>query len=134
MQTAKQKRLQAIKNGELYGIDKLILLVDFFVDLSLELTNDLRDKKIKIGELIGLIDNIKELPKLYIYSKEIAAQIKNLSTDEGIELIVHVENTFKLDKEKAIKIVHYSLEVLSNLVNLIDTIKYELNKTLLFKK
>lgn len=123
MQTAKQKRLQAIKNGELYGIDKLILLVDFFVDLSLELTNDLRDKKIKIGELIGLIDNIKELPKLYIHSKEIAAQITNLSTDEGVELIAHVENTFKLGKEKTIKIVHHSLMILSNLVNLIDTIK-----------
>jgi hypothetical protein len=123
MQTAKQRRLQAIANGELYGIDKLLLLVDFFVILSLELISDLKDKKMRIGEVIGLIDNVKELPKLYVYRKEIAAQIGNLSTDEGQILINHIEEKFKLNKEKATKIAHYALQTLANMVGLVGAIK-----------
>lgn len=122
MKTKKQLRLIAIKAGELYGINNLTILVIFVVNLIESLREKLKDGKINISEGIGLLFDLKTLPDIIRYRKEIAAQIKDLSTDEAKQLINTIESEFNMNNEKAVKIVHHSLNILTELVNIADVI------------
>jgi hypothetical protein len=122
MKTKKQLRLQAIKSGEIYGIKNLTILVLFVGNLITSLTDKLKDGKINIPEAIGLLFDLKTLPDIIKDRKEIKAQIKDLSTDEAKQLITTIESELEVNNEKAVKIVHHSLNILTELVNIADVI------------
>jgi hypothetical protein len=123
MKTKKQLRLEAVESGELYGINNLTVLVMFVVNLVESLNEKLKDGKLNLGEYIGLLFDLKTLPDIWKYRKEIRLQIKDLSTEEAKQLILSIENEFSVPNEKAVKIVHLSLYILNDLLSIVDVIK-----------
>lgn len=107
---------------EKYGIDKLKLLLGFIIILGTDLVNDLKDGKLSIGEGFGLFKDLIPLPDLVSKRAEIKLQLLDISTDEAKELIAFIESKFELENQKAVKLVHYAMNILTNIVDIADTV------------
>jgi hypothetical protein len=107
---------------EKYGIDKLKLLLSFIIILGTDLVQDLKDGKLSIAEGFGLFKDVIPLPDLISKREEIKVQLLDVSTAEAKEMIIFIEEKFDLQTDKAVKLLHYSMNILANIVDIADTV------------
>jgi len=115
-----------------YGVDLVKKSIKFLYDLANEGIEVLKDKRIVLGEVLGLGDNLYDGVKLALNSSELWNQVKDTDTEEGIELAEYVGSLVKgatseeidLIIDNAIEAIKKEIDVYNeNIVPIIDTIK-----------
>lgn len=74
------------------GIEKTKKFFDTAYELTEELIQDLKDKKLKIPEIIGLTDNVLDVILSLNSISKIAEEIKDIDNAEIKELYEHIAN------------------------------------------
>lgn len=73
-----------------FGVDLVKKAIKFLYDTATEVANDLKDKKFSLGEILGLGDNLYTGAALAMKSNDLWNEIKDIDTDEGVELVEYV--------------------------------------------
>ena len=67
------------------GIELLKKFSKTVINTGIEIQEDLKDKKLSTGEMIGLVDNFVSLGRQGLNWRQLLAEIKDFDTEEGKE-------------------------------------------------
>lgn len=82
-------------NEKKFGVDLLKKAIKFLYGFAIEGIEDLKDKKLSLPEIIGFGDNAYEGVKVFSKTPELWNQIKDVDTEEGIDIAVFVGELVK---------------------------------------
>lgn len=107
-------KLKKQSNGN-YGIDnmkKVLLWIIFFTNEGFEIA---KDGKVSIWEMLGLIDNVADIPEIYKASGYIHAEYNDMDSSEKSELVEVMKVELDLPNDKTEKIIEKAFESLAAL-------------------
>ena len=114
------------------GIELVKKSIKFIYDTTIEGVEVLRDKKINIGEILGFGDNLYSGINLALKWPDLVAEIVDIDTEEGADLVAYVGDLIKnatsdeIDViiDNAIIIITKEIEIYNeNIVPIIDIIR-----------
>lgn len=121
-----------MSNENKLGTDMIKKTIKFLYDTGTEGIEILADKKIVLGEVLGLGDNLYSGITLFMKWPELVAQAKDVDSEEGADLVAYVGDLIKnatSDKidviiDNAIIIITKEIEIYNeNIVPIIDIIR-----------
>lgn len=104
------------------GVVNLKRSIVFSLDLAEQIVTASKNG-IKWTDAFGFIDEIMEIPVLIKTSKEIYAELQDLTVEERGQLNAEIAEEFDLDNDKVEEIVQYSIDVAFGVVQLVNAIK-----------
>ena len=114
------------------GIELVKKSIKFIYDTTIEGVEVLRDKKINLGEILGFGDNLYSGINLALKWPELVAEIVDIDSEEGADLVAYVGDLIKnatsdeIDViiDNAIIIITKEIEIYNeNIVPIIDIIR-----------
>jgi hypothetical protein len=114
------------------GVDLVKKAIKFIYDIVDESIDALKDKKISLSEVLGFSDNAYSGVIIGLKSKELWAEIKDIDTEEGVELAVYIGELVKdatsddidIIIKNAIEAIEAEIAIYEkNIVPMIETIK-----------
>ena len=121
-----------MSNENKLGTDMIKKTIKFLYDTGTEGIEILSDKKIVLGEVLGLGDNLYSGIALFMKWPELVAQAKDVDSEEGADLVAYVGDLIKnatsdeIDViiDNAIIIITKEIEIYNeNIVPIIDIIR-----------
>lgn len=121
-----------MSNENKLGTDMIKKTIKFLYDTGTEGIEILADKKIVLGEVLGLGDNLYSGITLFMKWPELVAQAKDVDSEEGADLVAYVGDLIKnatsdeIDViiDNAIIIITKEIEIYNeNIVPIIDIIR-----------
>ena len=121
-----------MSNENKLGTDMIKKTIKFLYDTGTEGIEILSDKKIVLGEVLGLGDNLYSGITLFMKWPELVAQAKDVDSEEGADLVAYVGDLIKnatsdeIDViiDNAIIIITKEIEIYNeNIVPIIDIIR-----------
>ena len=121
-----------MSNENKLGTDMIKKTIKFLYDTGTEGIEILADKKIVLGEVLGLGDNLYSVITLFMKWPELVAQAKDVDSEEGADLVAYVGDLIKnatsdeIDViiDNAIIIITKEIEIYNeNIVPIIDIIR-----------
>jgi hypothetical protein len=115
-----------------YGIDLVKKVIKFLYDTTIEGIDDLKDKKLSLGEILGLSDNVYSAISLVTKFDDIKNQILDVDSEEGIDLAEYVasligdtsSDTVNVIVTNAVAVISSEIEIYQkNIVPIIEKIK-----------
>lgn len=82
-------------NEKKFGVDLVKKAIKFLYDFTIEGIEDLKDKKLSLSEIIGFGDNAYAGISIGLKSNELWNQIKDVDTEEGLDIAVYVGELVK---------------------------------------
>ncbi len=105
------------------GIEKLSKVFTGVIKLGMALEDKLNDGKLTWIERLELIKELKFVPDAIVNYREIINEFKDLDFDEIEELNDLIATELDLDNDKVEEVIENSLEVLTTLSKLTQSLK-----------
>jgi hypothetical protein len=83
------------------GIENLKLAMAWAISTAAQTAKTFEDGKLRFLEILGFVDEGKMLAEIIPKIPEIAAEFKDLTTEEKNELVAYVEREFNIDNASA---------------------------------
>lgn len=103
---------------EKFGIENLKAVLKFGVTLGKNISDDLADKKLSFGEVLGLAAQLGQISDFVANKDAIIAEAKDLSFDEIKELVAEVEQV--ITNEEVVATIEDAIAVIIAAKNLIE--------------
>lgn len=98
-----------------YGVDLVKKAIKFLYDGVMEGIEDLKDKKLSLPEILGFADNAYTGIAIGLKSGELWAQLKDIDTEEGLDLFAYVADLVKkltTDEAEIQKIIDHAISAI----------------------
>jgi hypothetical protein len=82
------------------GIDSTIMTLEVAIEIGADIAKALEDRKLDLGESLGLVKHIPSLVSLIKGAPQLPAELKDLDAEEREAIVAHFAEKFELaDKE-----------------------------------
>lgn len=105
------------------GIENLKKLVKFGLDVANKIATDLQDGKITTMEIFGFIPELTEIPDVVKSWPDIAAELKEVSAEERVELLDYIKQNFDIPDDQLESVIEDSLMNVVSLISLVEKFK-----------
>lgn len=107
---------------ETYGIDTLEQAVDLAIAIPFQAAKTVKDR-FQLFDILGFIDELKDLAAVIKNRKQIGLEIKDLSLDERQQLIQRIKDKFDIPNDKLEFFIEKALSWADSTVALIEEVK-----------
>ncbi len=108
---------------EKFGIENIKVVLAWSLSFGQELSEDLKDKKIKLFEALGFIDNIVDIPKLVAAIPQIKDEMSELSETEIAELELWVSENYDFQNTTAKELIDAAFDFVNGATKVIAAFK-----------
>lgn len=107
---------------ETYGIETLKKAVHLAIAIPFQAAKTVKEK-FQLFDILGFIDELKDLAAVIKVRKQIGLELKDLTTEERQELIVYIKAEFDIPDDKLEFFIEKALEWANSTIALIEEVK-----------
>ncbi len=107
--------------SEKYGIENLKGLFKFGMTLGQTISEDLKDSKITLPEVFGLLPQLMQISDFIAHKDDIINEAKDLSLEEVKELTRDIEGV--ITNEKVVAVIEDAVNTIVSIKGLIESVK-----------